>query len=131
MLSYLDRCYAESAKDALKELRQLLGQYDKLDIDEQAIKVRIDKETEKNGPRSPRLKDFDADLAKVEKARTKLRAREKELRELALRDMPLGDKHSKSKGAPKSPEPKAGDAKAAQPTAGDKPASEPKPDAVR
>lgn len=120
MLSYLDRCYAESAKEALKEMRQLLSQYDKLDIDEQAIKVRIDKETEKNGPRSPRLKDFDADLAKVEKARTKLRAREKELRELALRDMPLPDKQSKAKAAaPAAPAPASPAAPAgAKPAAG-------------
>ena len=135
MLSYLDRCYAESAKEALKEMRQLLSQYDKLDIDEQAIKVRIDKETEKNGPRSPRLKDFDADLAKVEKARTKLRAREKELRELALRDMPLADKQSKGKAVPKAVDPKAGEPtaepKVADPKAGGAKAAGPAPESPK
>ncbi|MBL8752605.1 MAG: hypothetical protein JNK15_04835, partial [Planctomycetes bacterium] len=88
MFSYLERCYAESAKEAIKELRQLLSQYDKLDAEEQLVKGRLDKEIEKNGPESEKAKKFDADLQKLAKERAKLGVREKELRDLALKAMP-------------------------------------------
>lgn len=87
MFAYLDRCYAEDAKTALKELRQVLGQYDKLDAREQEIRSRIERETVKNGPESPKLKKYDQDLADLEKDRKKLGEREKELRDLALKTM--------------------------------------------
>jgi hypothetical protein len=87
MFSFLDRCYTESAKDSLKEMRQVLDQYDKLDKEEQLVKGRMDKEVEKNGPESPKLKKFEADLAKLAKEREKLTTRTKELRELALKSM--------------------------------------------
>jgi hypothetical protein len=87
MFAFLDRCYSENAKEALKEMRQVLGQYDKLDVEEAAVKTRIDKEIEKNGPESAKLKKFDADLAKIAKERERLTERTKELRDLALKDM--------------------------------------------
>jgi hypothetical protein len=89
MFSYLERCYAENAKEAIKELRQVLSQYDKLDAEEQLIKGRLDREIEKNGPESDKVKKFDADLKKVAKDREKLVAKEKALRELALKAMPV------------------------------------------
>lgn len=95
MFSYLERCYAEDAKAAIKELRQVLSQYDKLDEEEHLTKSRLDKEIEKNGPESERVKKFEADLAKNKKERDKLGAREKELRDLALKAMP-----SKPRNAP-------------------------------
>jgi hypothetical protein len=88
MFSYLERCYAEDAKAAIKELRQVLGQYDQLDAKEQAVKARIDGEIEKNGPESPKLKSLEADLKKLAKERVGLAAKEKELRDLALKTMP-------------------------------------------
>lgn len=87
MFDYLDRCYVEDAKASIKELRQVLGQYDKLDIQEQDVKSRIDREIEKNGPKSPKLKKLDSDLEKVAKQREKLAKREAELRDLALKAM--------------------------------------------
>lgn len=50
MFEFLERCYAEDAKVAIKEMRQLLSQFDKLDAEEQLVKGRLDKEIEKNGP---------------------------------------------------------------------------------
>jgi hypothetical protein len=88
MFAYLDRCYAEDAKGAIKELRQVLGQYDKIDAQEQETKGRIDREIEKRGPESPKLKSLEADLAKFAKERKQLLAKEKELRDLALKSMP-------------------------------------------
>ena len=85
MFTYLDRCYDENAKTAIKQLRKVLGQYDKLDAEEQLIRTRIDKEIEKNGPKSRKLKSFDKKLAKVADKRDKLRKKEKELRDLALK----------------------------------------------
>jgi hypothetical protein len=90
MFTYLERCYSEDAKAAIKDLRQVLSQYDKLDAEEQLVKGRLDKEIEKNGPESEKVKKFDADLAKLAKEREKLLAREKELRELSLKTMPAG-----------------------------------------
>lgn len=86
MFSYLDRCYGENAKVAIKQLRKVLGQYDKIDAQEQLIRSRIDKEIEKNGPKSKKLKKFDKQLAKVAKEREKLRKKEAELRDLALKE---------------------------------------------
>ncbi len=85
MFSYLARCYSEDAKESIKELRQVLGQFDVLDAEENNIKNRIDTEIEKHGPDSPKLKKFDADLKKVTKERSKLQSREKELRDLAMK----------------------------------------------
>ena len=85
MFSYLDRCYDESAKTAIKGLRKVLGQYDKIDAMEQLVRGRIDKEIEKRGPKSPKLKKFEKQLAKLAEERKQLRAKEKELRDLALK----------------------------------------------
>jgi hypothetical protein len=99
MLGYLDRCYVEDAKAAVKELRQVLGQYDKLDAQEQEVKARIDLEIEKNGPKSPKVVKLEGDLDKLAKKRATLGARERELRDLALKAMAA---------TPASPEPAAG-----------------------
>jgi hypothetical protein len=88
MFSYLDRCYAEDAKAAIKELRQVLGQYDTIDSKEGALKSRLDAELERNGADSPKVKSLEADLQKLGKERAKLAAKEKELRDLALKTMP-------------------------------------------
>lgn len=87
MFDYLDRCYGESAKEAIKGLRKLLSQYDKIDGLEKELKARIDREIEKNGPKSAKLKKLDRDMEKLNKERTKLQAEEKELRDLALKVM--------------------------------------------
>jgi hypothetical protein len=87
MFAYLDRCYDKDAKESLKELRQLLGQYDVVDAQEKEIKSRIDREIEKRGPDSSRLKKLDQDLEKLAKKREKLAAEERELRDLALKAM--------------------------------------------
>lgn len=101
MLSYLERCYAEDAKAAIKELRQVLSQFDKLDAEEQRLKSSLDRELDKNGPDSPKAEKFQADLAKVAKERTKLAAREKDLRDLALKTMPgKGEKPPGDKAPP-------------------------------
>ena len=86
MFTYLDRCYGDNAKVAIKQLRKVLGQYDKLDAEEDLIRSRIDKEIEKNGPKSKKLKKFDKDLDDCAKEREQLRKLEQELRDLALKD---------------------------------------------
>lgn len=85
MFTYLDRCYDENAKSAIKQLRKVLGKYDKIDAEEDLIRSRIDKEIEKNGPKSKKLAKFNKQLAKVNKERMELRKQEQELRDLALR----------------------------------------------
>lgn len=88
MFDYLDRFYAQSAKAAIKELRQLLSQYDKLDEQELQLRGRMAREGEKNGPDSPKVKKLEADLTKIAKQRDKLKEQEQELRDLVLRDLP-------------------------------------------
>jgi hypothetical protein len=85
MFSYLERCYGEDPKKSIRELRGLLGQYDRIDGVEAEVKARIDREIEKNGPQSPKLKKLDADLAKLAKERKDLGKKEKDLRDLALK----------------------------------------------
>lgn len=92
MFEFLERCYAEDSKAAIKELRQLLSQFDKLDAEEQLVKGRLDKEIEKNGPGSAKVRKLEADLQEVGRKRDKLQARERELRDLALKTMPATDK---------------------------------------
>ncbi len=67
--------------------RQLLSQFDKQDGLEQEVKTRLDKEFEKNGPDSPRVKKLEADLAKLGKERGALVAKEKALRSLARKTL--------------------------------------------
>ena len=104
MFAYLDRCYDENAKVAIKQLRKVLSQYDKIDAQEDLIRSRIDKEIEKNGPKSKKLAKFHKQLDKVAKERKELRAKEAELRDLALK-------------APVTPEPVAPEPVAPEPVA--------------
>ncbi|MCR9247326.1 MAG: hypothetical protein NXI31_20030 [bacterium] len=96
MFSYLDRCYDGNAKKSLKELRKILDQYDRVDGLEQEVMVRRDREIEKKGLKSPKLKKYLKQLDKLSKEREKLVKKEKALRALALRDLSEGDR-SKSK----------------------------------
>ncbi|MCA8974877.1 MAG: hypothetical protein KDC98_09145 [Planctomycetes bacterium] len=85
MFSYLDRCYEGNAENSVKQLRKILDQYDRVDGLEQETKNRIDREIEKRGVKSPKLKQLDKQLEKLEKERQKLTAKEKDLRALALK----------------------------------------------
>lgn len=85
MFTYLDRCYDENAKVAIKQLRKVLGEYDKLDAHEDLIRARIDKEIEKNGPKSKKLAKFNKQLDKANEERMALRKKEQELRDLVLK----------------------------------------------
>lgn len=100
MFEYLERTYATDARLAIRELRILLSQLDKVDGSEQEVKSRIDRETEKNGPRSEKLKPMQAELRKLQKERDGLLAREQELRQLAFKPP--------AKAAAKVPAPPAG-----------------------
>lgn len=95
MFAYLDRCYEGSAKKAVKEMRGLLSQFDRIDNQLEEIKGRMDREIEKRGPESEKLAKLEADVKKLEKEKEKLVAREKEIRALALKDL-----HEAPKGAP-------------------------------
>ena len=85
MFSYLDRCYEGDAKKAVKRMRALLSKFDTLDNKELTVKGRIDREIEKRGIRSAKLKKLNADLAKIGKQRQELFEQEKSIRALALK----------------------------------------------
>lgn len=87
MFGVLERCYTGDAKKAIKELRTLLAQFDKVDNLELDILARMDKEMEKRGPDTDKVKKFEADLAALQKERQELFAREKKIRALALKEV--------------------------------------------
>src|SRR5262249_27588678 len=68
-------------------LRTLLAQFDKVDNLELDIRARMDRESEKHGPDSDKVKAFEADLAALAKERQGLFAREKKIRALALKEV--------------------------------------------
>ncbi|MGE3173019.1 MAG: hypothetical protein AB7O97_10380 [Planctomycetota bacterium] len=84
MFQYLDRCYEGNAKKALKEMRRLLNEFDKIDSRMTEIRGAIDREIEKRGPESKKLEKLEKQLAKLEEEREELFVREKEIRDLAL-----------------------------------------------
>lgn len=84
MFSYLERCYEGDAKKAVKELRSLLNQFDRVDSQALEIRGRIDKEIEKRGPDSDRLEKMESALQKLDDERKKLIERELEIRRSAL-----------------------------------------------
>jgi hypothetical protein len=97
MYGFLDRCYQGDAKKTVKELRGLLGQFDRIDSQQIEARARIDKEIEKSGPTSERLPRLEADLKKLAKEREDLLQREKKLRAMALKQLAEGT------GAPAEP----------------------------
>jgi chromosome segregation ATPase len=84
MLDILDREYKGDAKKSVRDLRTLLSKFDSVDALELEIKARMDKEIEKHGPTSARLKRMQAELDDLKVQRQVLSAKAKELRELAL-----------------------------------------------
>ncbi|MCA8949187.1 MAG: hypothetical protein KDE27_06780, partial [Planctomycetes bacterium] len=91
MFGFLDRCYEGNAKKALKELRKLLDQHDRIDGLELEVVARMERELDRNGPTSSKVKKLQGNLDKLQKERDKLFARERELRALALKNLALGE----------------------------------------
>jgi hypothetical protein len=91
MFSFLERSYQGDAKKAVKEMRGILAQFDKLDSMEEEIKARIDRETEKRGPGSEKIRGYEQDLQSLAKERQKLLERERATRALALKELAAKD----------------------------------------
>lgn len=107
MFSYLERCYEGDAKKAVKELRNVLNQFDRIDSRSTELRGRIDKEIEKRGPDSDKLKKLEEELAELDVERKKLHDKELEIRRSALVQAKDAEKGSAS-----SPEASDADAKA-------------------
>ena len=84
MFSYLERNYEGDAKKALKELRSILNQLDRIDSQATEIRGRVDKEIEKRGPDSDKLPKMEEQLQKLEEERKKYIEKELEIRRAAL-----------------------------------------------
>lgn len=90
MFGFLDRCYEGNAKKALKDLRALLSQFDKIDGLEQEVMTRLDSELDRHGPNSAKAARYRADLDKLHQQREGLFAKEREIRDLALCELDTG-----------------------------------------
>jgi chromosome segregation ATPase len=110
MFSYLDRAYEGDAKKALKELRSILNQLDRIDSQATEIRGRVDKEIEKRGPDSDKLPKMEEQLAKLDEERKKFLDKELELRRSALVEAKPEAKAEGEKA--KDADPKAGGADA-------------------
>jgi hypothetical protein len=86
MLGFLERNYQGDARKAVKELRSLLAQFDRIDSLEQDLRARKNSEVEKHGPRSDRVKKYEADLADLQQERQALLQAEQQVRDLGMKD---------------------------------------------
>jgi hypothetical protein len=85
MFGFLDRAYQGDARKAVKELRALLGQFDRVDVLEQDLARRIEREGDNRSADSDKLGKYQADRAALRKERDGLLAREQKIRELGAR----------------------------------------------
>ena len=81
MYAVLDREYVRDARLGVREILKLLSQHDMLDVKEDDLNLRIEKEVEKHG-KSDKLAALRAELAELPKKREQLRAREKQALDL-------------------------------------------------
>lgn len=105
MEDLLAEAYELPAAPAVAEWIKLLSQYDHIDTTEELLREKLDKEIEKNGPDSPRARKYEADLAKVQKLRDAADAKEKQIRDLRLKqpaaaEPAAGDNAGGSAGEP-------------------------------
>lgn len=84
MFAILERDYQGNAKKAVKDLRALLSQYDKVDALEQDVGARLDRAIDKHGPDSSQARKLQHDLDELQQEREELVAKEQKLRALAL-----------------------------------------------
>jgi len=84
MFSYLERNYEGDAKKALKELRSILNQLDRIDSQATEIRGRVDKEIEKRGPDSDKIPKMEEQIQKLDEERKKFLEKELEIRRAAL-----------------------------------------------
>lgn len=84
MYAVLDREYVRDARLGVRELLKLLSQHDMLDVKEDTLNERIEKEIEKHGLKSDKLAALRAELAELPKKREQLRQKEKQALDLGL-----------------------------------------------
>jgi hypothetical protein len=87
MFGILERDYVGDAKKAVKEMRALLVQMDRVDNLDLELRARLDREIDKNGPESPKVKKMTKEIDDLKQEREALVAREKALRAKALQLM--------------------------------------------
>jgi len=85
LFSVLEREYVGDAKRAVKELRVLLGKFDKVDAMEAELNVSLAQEVDKNGLESEKAKRLQGEILNLQKDRKTLLAKEKQIRSLAQR----------------------------------------------
>jgi len=85
MYSVLDREYVRDARLGMRELLKVFSQCDMLDVKEDDLKDRMEKEIEKNGPKSEKLAPIQKELAELDKKRIQLREKEKQALDLGIK----------------------------------------------
>ncbi|MEM7200719.1 MAG: hypothetical protein AAF628_10660 [Planctomycetota bacterium] len=85
MHDMLDAAYERDARQALKELNKLLARFDDLDSQEDQLLEQIDREVERRGPKSAKMRRLQAKLRAVQDKKAKAREREDEVVDLGLK----------------------------------------------
>jgi hypothetical protein len=88
MYEVLGRFYEEDPAVAVKERLKLLNDFDRLDSMASDVATRIDKELEKNGPKSAKLAKLKNELDQIKAEKAKLIEREKQVADLKLKAQP-------------------------------------------
>lgn len=105
--------YDGNVKKVLRELQKVFAQYDNVDSLEDEVRQRLNREIEKRGPDSPKVKKLERRIAELEAQRKKWIAREEEIRasmELKPEEPEIAD--DGDRGADEAKGDEAGDRKA-------------------
>ncbi len=87
MYKVLAREYDDDPKKVIRQLQKIYAQYDRIDGLKETLRDRIEAEEERRGPRSNKLPKLRKQLAKLDKERDELIAKEEGIRNLALREV--------------------------------------------
>jgi hypothetical protein len=85
MTKVLRRSYRDDPTAAVKQLLELLNDFDGLDQREAQLRRRLDAEIERHGPASAGFKRLKAKFSEMQKERKALLARERKLRDLGIK----------------------------------------------
>lgn len=97
MEKLIGMAYAKKPKPAIKAMLKYLSRFDMLDCREKELRDRVEKEREKSGPHSSKVKKLRKELAKIEKAKAATMKLAKAVCDLKLKVVKTKECDSKAK----------------------------------